>query len=633
MDLIRRNIDIILILTVGFLLRFTISFTHSYSNDELSAVNRLRYDNFSELIQFGVQQDDMHPAGVQVFMKGWSLLVGKSELAMRFPFVLFGTAAILVLFLMGKKWFNRKVGLIAATLLAVLYFPIMNSEFARPYSPGLLISLLVGWYFYKILIEKTNSWKDTLILGCLFAAGMYTHYFAFLFVGFIGLTGLFYVKKETLKYYLVAGGLGILLFLPHIGITEFHLNVGGLQWLAEPGPDWLFQFLFHAFNASWVVVIGIIILLIWAFILPKKDHPQSRNVLLITSWFFGIFLVGFILSYVSTPVLKFPVMLFAFPFFLLLVGVLLARIPRTKMLLIGLSILGLTSTIWEKDLYGNKHFALFKEVGIQMAEWNQKYGAENIYTIYNLNNPDYINFYKAEWGGKPLDFDWNELTFNSDVPIRTELMNRSEEYCVVGYSARVTLVQVFETVREFYPEIVAYERFNNGSIFLMKKGHEKGRNPLAIRFSTFKGKVDDAGWQFDEGQLTQSAQYLLDENHRYGPTFEFKTDDLPELPNPDLGSYLKVIIRAEMPADGKLTVYMTGERDGEIIQHRDENMWIGHDLEVMINSSADKEGYFAFKIPSYSLPTDKLQILLWNRGDTPVRIDRFEIHHVENIFN
>lgn len=632
MAFLKRNIDIILIVLIGFVLRFTVSIIHSYSNDELSAVSRLRYSNFSDLIEFGVQKGDMHPAGVQIFMKGWSLLVGKSEMAMRFPFVLFGTASILLLFLIGKQWFNRKVGLIAAALLSVLYFPIMNSEFARPYSPGLLISLLVGYFLYRILFDEDKKWRNAIILGFCFAAGMYTHYFSFLFVGFMGATGLIYLSKKNWKYLVVAGGLGILLFTPHLGVTDYHLSVGGLQWLPAPSSGWLIQFLFHAFNESWIVIFCLFGLVLYAlFGIKKWETVRTRNTYLIGLWFFGIFIIGFILSYISTPVLKFPVMLFAFPYFLLLIGILLARISRINVLLGGILIIGISSTVIEKDLYGNQHYALFKETGIKIAEWENEYGEENIYTVYNLNNPGYINFYADEWGGDSIEFDWSILEFDSDIELRKDLMKRDEEYCVLGFSSRLTLVQVFETVREFYPIVVDYQPCNNGNLFLMKKGVEV--TPFAkiekvIDF-TEKNKSD---WKMEASQVTSNGvncEYKLDSNHIYGPTYSFKLGDLPKIEH----AYLKVVIEANLEEGAQLVVSLSGERGGEVLQHRGENMWIGHHLEDMINSTPNKTGYFAFQIPDFIVDSDILKIGLWNFSGKEITVQKFEIYYVENKWN
>ncbi len=637
MQLLKRNIDIALILSIGFILRFSVSITHSYSNDELSAISRLRFDNLSDLVEFGVMKGDMHPAGVQFFMKFWGALFGKNEMVMRFPFVLFGTASIFVLFLIGKNWFNRKTGLIAASFLAVLYFPIMNSEFARPYSPGLLLILLIGYFIYKVLFddhkkEKTKQQKlvNSFTLGLLFALAMYTHYFAFLCVGFIGISGILFLNSKNWMYYILAGVLGIILFLPHVGVTYYHLNVGGLQWLGAPENNWLFLFLFHAFNESYLLVVPLL-LFTGFFIIKKNEYSEKldkKAITLLTIWFFGVYLLGHILSLISTPVLKFPVMLFTFPFFLLLVSIVLAKAKNELWVIIPIILLGSSSTVIEKDLYGNRHFALFKEVGQKINKWNEVYGAENIYTIYNLNNPNYMNFYAEEWGGDSIKFDLHELEFDGDFIIHEKLQEASQEYCIIGYSARTTVLQIFETVREFYPLVIDFEQYNNGAVFLMKKGAKKsfGKTKLIADFNPSTGV--DSSWSFNSNYLSKTA-YLLDEENKYGPDFKFNLKD-HQIGDKD---YIKIVVNATILEGGLLTAAISGERNGKLIQHRNENFWMGRDLEHMINYSESNEGFFAFKIPAYILQTDQLKISLWNRGESKINIHGIQIFMIENHWN
>ena len=182
------------------MLRFTISFTHSYSSDELSAITRLKFDGLADIMEFGVMTSDMHPAGIQLFEEFWSTFFGTSELALRFPFVIMGVLSIWLTYLLGKTYLNKKSGLVGAALIAVTYFPILHSELARPYSPGLLFALMVAWFWFQVLFNDTliprQKWLNTICLGISFALAMYTHYFAFMFVGFIGLTGLFFLKKK-----------------------------------------------------------------------------------------------------------------------------------------------------------------------------------------------------------------------------------------------------------------------------------------------------------------------------------------------------------------------------------------------------------------------------------------------------
>jgi len=633
---LKRNIDIILILIIGFVLRFSVAITHSYTNDELSAINRFRFDNFSDLIEKGVKTGDMHPAGIQIFEKGWSSIFGTSELALRFPFVLCGVASIFLIFLIGMKWFNRRTGIFAAAILSVLYFPIIQSELARPYSPGLLITLLTAWFYHKVLFCEVKKYKNAIFLGLCFAAGMYTHYFLFLFLVFIGFTGLFFLKRDNSKLYFLAVAIAILLFIPHISITLYHLGVGGLGWLAPPEHDFIFVFLFYAFNESWIFLIFILTLILISFF-QKSDEEKfkTKYYFLVGIWFFGIYAIGFILSYVSTPVLKIPVMLFAFPFFILMVAYLISKIRQEKIILFLILTLGFFSTYFEQDLYGNKHMG-YKSIAQHMVDWNKKYGEENIYTVYNLSDPNYMNFY-ANKLGDTIDFDWDVIEFSDDVLIRRDLMNRTEEYCIVGYSERLTLPQVFETVKEFYPVVVEDYHFDNSAVFLMKKDSmllpyqttlEENPTPLLL-------KADEIILQYhDTSNLLCYGAYSGFVLYDYYPEFIFKTSEIENVEK----KYLKIVVHAECPIDGQLTATISGTRNGQqLIQPNGENFWMGHDLEEMLISTRKGGGagsaYFAFEIPDFINNTDELKISLWNRNGKRIVIHWFEIYVLENNWN
>jgi hypothetical protein len=492
---LKRNIDITIILFVGFILRFTISIIHSYSNDELSAISRLRFDNFNDLVSIGVKTGDMHPAGVQFFLKFWSSLFGTSELALRFPFVIFGTLSILILFLIGKKWFSRKAGLIAALFLATLYFPVINAEFARPYSIGLLLMLSIVMLWYDVLFDKSSSWLRAIGLGLLYAMAMYTHYFLFVCIAVVGITGLFFLNKQNFKFYLLAAGIGVVLFLPHVSITVYHLSVGGLEWLAPPGPWWLFEFLYFAFNSDWILIAVLIALLVVGVFTKRNfnEYLQERKYLPVVL-FLGIFLTGFVLSYAVTPLLKFPVMLFAFPFFLLAIGQLYARFLPDRAWTILISLLLLYSTIFHQQLYKPVHYGLFKELSAKIIEWEDMYGADNMYKIVNVNNARYLNFYSQQ-EGREIDLDWSSLEYHTTDSIREALVNRKEEYCIVGYSARHTLPQVFEYAKEFYPVVVDKVRYNNSTLYLLKRGARKMNGQLIGAFD--QGTIRKGNWNIN----------------------------------------------------------------------------------------------------------------------------------------
>ncbi|MBI3133807.1 MAG: glycosyltransferase family 39 protein [Bacteroidetes bacterium] len=637
MQSLKRNIDLILILVIGFALRFSVSITHSYTNDELSAINRLRYDSFSELIEKGVKQGDMHPAGVQVFEKIWTSFFGTSELALRLPFVLFGTASIFLIFLLGKTWFNRQTGIYAAAILSVLYFPIIQSELARPYSPGLFIALATAWFYHKVLFSDVKKYKDAILLGLCFAAGMYTHYFLFLSLLVIGFTGLFFLKKDNLKFYALAVVLAALLFIPHIPITLFHLGVGGLGWLGKPDHTFLFQFIFYAFNESWLVISFLTgLIFFWSF-RKGKSVVFSKNFWLLTCWFLGIYTIGHIASLISTPILKFPVMLFAFPFLVLIIANLIAA-TKFKPTLISILLLLTASTLFQKDLYGIKHMG-YRNTAQHLVEWNKKYGDENIYTVYNLSNPAYMNFYATK-SGDTVNFDWSLIEFGDSHKLYEDLRFKMENLCVVGYSERLTLPQVFETVREFYPGIVEYHRFENSGVFLMSREDAEANAPKEQLFSAMDLYETNApSWKIDPNALVQDTLknrwlYQLKDDLVYGPDFTFRKSQADKMPH----YYLKIKLKARCPHNAQLTATVTATRNGIPLENNGEVFWLGHDLEHMLISTrnvfnGEGEAFWAFEIPDFVRDTDEIKISLWNRNGKQVQISSFEIWLVENIWN
>ena len=108
-----RRLDGILlggILLVAAVLRLWRLGQVPFMHDEFSALFRLKFDNFHDLIQYGVKEGDSHPAGVQVFLYYWTKLVGWNELWVKLPFALMGIASVYLIYLIGRQWFNRKVG-------------------------------------------------------------------------------------------------------------------------------------------------------------------------------------------------------------------------------------------------------------------------------------------------------------------------------------------------------------------------------------------------------------------------------------------------------------------------------------------------------------------------------------------
>ncbi|MCH2233723.1 MAG: glycosyltransferase family 39 protein [Crocinitomicaceae bacterium] len=609
----------LLILLGGIILRFLSSSKHSYSNDELSAITRLRYDNLSELLEFGVMKGDMHPAGVQVFMKIWSAIFGTSELAMRSPFILMSSFSVFLTYIIGEKWFDKATATLSAGLMAVLCFSILQGELARPYSFGLFAIMLTVYFFDKVLFSELRKWKYSIGLGIAIALAFYSHYFALLFVGFIGFIGLIFLNKINYKQYLLGCVLGVMLFLPHVSITWYHLSVGGLGWLKVPENDWLFQFVFYALNSSFLLVVPLLVLMVIGLFRFVREVEISKGLFLSFIFFIGIYLVGHALSYLVTPLLKFPVMYFALPFMLFTFSFFVVQAGLKKISIPVLLVLALTTTIYEANLLGNKHFATFKELGDKLDEWKADYPNQKITVFGNINNEDYINFYTTE----DVEFVKSNFEYGDEAMLRGLLKESKTFYCAFVFASRNTPVQFFETALEAYPGIVdGYEGFNSAVYLLHRR--ESNIKPKTRLLRQYNSRQVIGDWEMNDAAIVKEV-YLMDEWDPYGPSTLINVSEIQE------GEYLIVDVTGSFREEPKITVGVNILRDNQLLEKDGEIFWMGFDLDDALEETG--KGYFAFKIPAFGNYTDQLKISLWNRGEQPFYLTSIGITAKENIWN
>ena len=187
------------ILLVATTLRFYNYFHLPFTHDEFSALFRTQFDSFTKLIEYGVKTTDTHPAGVQVFLYYWTKVFGMTEWVVKLPFTLSGIAAVYLIYLIGKEWYNETIGLISAAFLASLQFAIMYSQLARPYTSGLFLCLLMVYYWSLLIRTPAKVFNRNLIFFILSAAlCTYNHHFSLLFAAIVGISGLFFIRTAVL---------------------------------------------------------------------------------------------------------------------------------------------------------------------------------------------------------------------------------------------------------------------------------------------------------------------------------------------------------------------------------------------------------------------------------------------------
>jgi len=390
------------ILAVAAFMRFYHYTSFSFSNDELSAINRLRFNSFHELVEKGFYVDG-HPGGVQVMLWYWIKLFGVSEASLRFPFVIFGILAVLFAFLVGRQLFGSVSGLFTAAAIAFLEFPLLYSQIARPYGSGLFFCLLNFWFWFRVVDEKmynsgTRPARIANLAGYAVSAAlcMYNHYFSFLLAAVIGLTGLFLVKRRMLAGYLLAGITACLLFLPHLYITLNHLTYKGVGlWLGKPTPAWIAEHILFIFNHQvWLMIITLLVAAVLAK-LNLKRLVNNKYRIVVMLFFLLPMAIGYIYSVRVNPVLQHPVLIFSFTFLLLFLFSFGGDQykPVHSVLLAVFLIAGVYSTAGYGNYYHKQHFGEFRDVAKQILNAGKKYGKQNVTNIISANSPYYITYY------------------------------------------------------------------------------------------------------------------------------------------------------------------------------------------------------------------------------------------------
>jgi uncharacterized membrane protein len=87
--------------------------------------------------------------------------LGESEFVLRSLSALAGVLAVGLVYVLGKRLFDTKVGLIGAALLATNSFHIQYSQEARAYSLMVLLTALSSLFFLRAIGHSSrNEWDD-----------------------------------------------------------------------------------------------------------------------------------------------------------------------------------------------------------------------------------------------------------------------------------------------------------------------------------------------------------------------------------------------------------------------------------------------------------------------------------------
>ncbi|MHB8842485.1 MAG: glycosyltransferase family 39 protein [Candidatus Aquicultor sp.] len=170
---------------------------------------------------------DFNPPLHFIILHFWMKVFGSSESSIRFVSLIFGVAALFMMYQLGKYLFNKEIGIVSALLLALSRPNIYYSQEARGYSLMLFLTL-VSFYFFLQLRNKKNATAPVCYLVSSILL-LYTHMF-----------GMLIIITQTI--YLVFGAL----------LRDVQRDPHSRRWLIRTWP--LYQLVLFIGYTPWIMV-------------------------------------------------------------------------------------------------------------------------------------------------------------------------------------------------------------------------------------------------------------------------------------------------------------------------------------------------------------------------------------------
>lgn len=319
-----KNQKISLILGLAIILRL-INLNQSFWLDEgaqmLMSEKSLAYQWFGRI-------NDFHPPLYYWLTHCW-LQFGRSEWFLRLPSLFFGVATVYLIYLLGKKIFNERIGLISALFLAVAPYHLYYSQEARMYS---LLTFL-GTASMLFLIEK--KWLAYLLVT---TAMLYTHYAAFFLLA-VQVVWVVLWQRKMIKQFLRSLFLCFFLYLPWVPQLLKQLRAGSNLTSLLPAwqevaslpvikalPLTLIKFslgrIYFIDKGVYALVAGVVVVT-FGFLFYQALKKFNREKIFLLNWLVLPLLLALMISLFLPMYQPFRLLFTIVPFYLLLaVGVL-----------------------------------------------------------------------------------------------------------------------------------------------------------------------------------------------------------------------------------------------------------------------------------------------------------------------
>ncbi len=350
-----ENALLFLIITLGVILRIipvpeltrgSISYNAGLT---LSAASGLNFD------LVGPDQ-----APLRYVLLHYLFFLGRSEFILRLPALLFGIAAILIIFQLGKAVFNSKVGLLSSFFLATSLWHIHHSTYEEMYTLYAFLSSLSLYFFYQSLVRRDLRYHILFVLVSVLAFYSFYPLITVAFAEFIWLLLFYRHYREALPRCLVSFVIALVLIIP--GLFNAYK---GFLWKSNFGDyhwGWKLQEILPSFLAVFGGIregppINIFIFLSGLLIIFNKKAQKDKALLLFLLFTVPcLLLIGAIFFQINVVERYF---LFVYPFFIILSSYGIWRLKNKALIFIFILLFSTPAAMFLFSRYGGRDLSRF----------------------------------------------------------------------------------------------------------------------------------------------------------------------------------------------------------------------------------------------------------------------------------
>ncbi len=267
---------------------------------------------------------EVHPPLYYLLLRGWINVFGDSDLIVRIPSIIFAAGAIVMMYVVGRTLFDKRVGVLSALVFAVSAFEFQLVQQARMYSLMTLLAITSMYFFIRFVRHGRLASAAGYVLTSTLL--LYTHnYGVFIILAqniyFLTLAVITPSRRlSRLTHWFALQALVLLLTAPWIStlMGQVGLVEQGKHTLAVDPTLLNFGYAFYLFAGSRALLVIFILLGCFAVLAYKRgkatflsnfssvsslknviSFEKTNEVYLLLLWLFTPLVVPFIVSLLS----------------------------------------------------------------------------------------------------------------------------------------------------------------------------------------------------------------------------------------------------------------------------------------------------------------------------------------------